>query len=67
MEGEEASGGGGKEAMGPKDGDWREGVGSDSEVSALDGILTHSSPSGGPWGSHVLSQCWLRLIRLGRG
>lgn len=60
--------GGGKEAMGPKDGVGREAAErSDSEVSALDGMLTHSSLSGELWGTHVLSQCGLLLITLGRG
>lgn len=54
--------------MGPEDGVGREAAErSDSEVSALDGMLTHSSLSGGLWGTHVLSQCGLLLITLGRG
>lgn len=60
--------GGGKEAMGPEDGVGREAAERlDSEVSARDGMLTPSSLSGGLWGSHLLSQCWILLITLGRG
>lgn len=40
---------------------------SGSELSPLDGILTHASLSGGIWENHLPSQWLLFLIRLGRG